>query len=114
MQIILAPLFSFLARIVGKFFTDQGLKFVAYKSLLVTLLTVTFPVMCKSLLMWLFKGLIGIAGGVQGIDDLCSVSVQLTGLTGWIASNMMLPECIAIILTGCAIRLALNFIPFIG
>ncbi len=114
MQLLLGPLFALISRIAGKFLTDQGLKFVAYKSLSVTLLTVTFPAVCKSLLTWLFEGLISIAGGLGGVADMTSASVQFTGFTAYLASNLMLPECIAIVLTGCAIRLALNFIPFIG
>ncbi len=114
MNLILGPLFSFMARLSGKFFTDQGLKFVAYKSLIVTLLTVTFPAVCKSLLTWLFEGLLSMAGSVDGMSDMGSATAQFSGFAGYIASNLMLPECIAILLTGCAIRLALNFIPFIG
>ncbi len=114
MPILFQPVFNFITNLFAKFFTDNGLKFVAHKSLLVTLLTVTFPATLKAFLTWLFEGLMGIAGAVPHMDDMASSTAQLVGQGAYIASHLQLPEAIAILLTACAIRLALNFIPFIG
>jgi len=98
----------------ARFITDIGLKWVAYKTLLFTVITVTLPASCKHLLQWLMEGLLSIAGNVPGMNGIESASVQLTGLMGYFASQLMLPDCIAILITACVIRICLNFIPFIG
>jgi hypothetical protein len=114
MPIIFTAVFSFFGTVAGKFLTDSALKYVAYKTLMVTLITVTLPAVIKSLITWLFEGLISIASSVDGIDQIDSVNHTFTGFVGYLAGQMMLPECIAVVLTACAVRLALNFIPFIG
>lgn len=114
MILYINSLLSWLSSLAGNFFTDQGLKFVAYKALIFTGITVTFPAVVKNLLNWLFEGLISIAGNAPGMDGMQSATYQFTGITAYLASNLMLPECIAIIITACIIRLALNFVPFIG
>lgn len=114
MPLILTALYSFFGSIAGKFLTDAALKYVAYKALMITLITVTLPAVLKSLLTWLLEGLISIANGVDGIDSMTVATHSFSGFAGYLASHLMLPECISIMLTACAIRFALNFIPFIG
>ena len=113
MPIIITSLLSFLGSFVGKFLTDSLLKFVAYKVLLFTLLTVTFPIVIKNLLTWLFNILTSTVSTID-LGNLSSTVVQLTGFTAYLAQQLHLVDCVSIILTAVAIRFALNFIPFIG
>lgn len=114
MQIIFVAVTSFIGRVAGRFLVDSSLKFVAYKSLIVTLFTVTLPATIKALLTWLMEGLLSLAGSVSGMNDFESVTAQFTGFAGYLAAQLMLPECLGIVLAACAVRLVLNFIPFIG
>lgn len=114
MPIIFTALYSFIGSVAGKFITDAALKFLAYKALLVTLITITLPAVLKSLMTWMLEGVLSIANGVDGIDSMTVATHSFSGLAGYFASNLMLPECVSIMLTACAIRFALNFIPFIG
>ena len=113
MSIIITSLLTFLSSIVGKFLTDSLLRFLAWKTLIFTLLTVTFPVVIKNLITWLFNVLTASVGNID-TSGISSVVVQFTGFAAYLADKLHLVDCLSIILTALAIRFALNFIPFIG
>ena len=113
MPIVISTLLGWFSSLGAKFLTDSLLKFAAFKLLAFTLLTVTFPVVIKNLLTWLFNVL---TSSVNNIDmgNLSSTVIQFTGFTAYLAQQLHLVDCISIILTAVGIRFALNFIPFIG
>ncbi len=113
MPIIITTLLSWFGSLGAKFLTDSLLKFAAYKLLVFTLLTVTFPIVIKNLLTWLFSVLTSAVGNID-MGNLTSATIQFTGLTAYLAQQLHLTDCISILLTALAIRFALNFIPFIG
>ncbi len=113
MPIAIGALLSFLGSILGKLLTDSMLKFVAWKIFFFTILTVSFPIVMKNLLCWLFDVLVSAVGSID-MGDMTSVVVELSGFTAYLATHLQLVECVSIILTAVAIRLALNFIPFVG
>lgn len=111
-MIIITPIFSFFTAIFGRFLTDVGLKFVAWKVLIFTFLTVTLPVVLKNFMTWLFDVLTSVVSGVD-FGDIDSAVVNIGGLAGYFIDQFMIPDCLAIIISAIAIRFALNFIPFI-
>lgn len=113
MPIVINTLLSWFGSLGAKFLTDSLLKFGAYKLLVFTLLTVTFPVVAKNLMTWLF-GVLTSAVGTIDMGDMSSVVVQFTGFSAYLAQQLHLVDCLSILLTAVAIRFALNFIPFIG
>ncbi len=113
MPIVISTLLSWFGSLGAKFLTDSLLKFAAYKLLVFTLLTVTFPIIIKNLLTWLF-GVLTSAVGTIDMGDMSSVVIQFTGFSAYLAQQLHLVDCISILLTALAIRFALNFIPFIG
>ncbi len=48
------------------------------------------------------------------MDGLGSAAFEFTGFSGYLAYHLLIPESIAVILTGLAIRFVLNFIPMVG
>jgi len=114
LPLIATGLFGFFGSVVGKFLTDSLLKFTAYKILAITLLTVTLPIVIKNLITWLFEQLFSIVSSSVDMDGLSATVVHLTGYTAYLASHLMLPDCISIIMTAVGIRLVLNFIPMVG
>ena len=113
MPIIITSLLSWFGSLGAKFLTDSLLKFAAFKLLAFTLLTVTFPVVIKNLIKWLFDVLTSSLNSLD-LGNLHSTVIQFTGFTAYLAQQLHLVDCVTIILTAVAIRLALNFIPFIG
>lgn len=109
----LGPLYTGIGAFFGKFLSDNILKFAAWKTLLFSLFTVTFPIIIKNLLSSLFDTFAAIANQIS-LDGIVSSTVNFTGLTGYFMSELMIPDCLAIILTAVVIRISLNFIPFVG
>ena len=107
-------LLTYVGSIFSKFFSDVMLKFAAFKALAVTFITVTLPIVLKNLINWMMEQVILISNSNLDMDSLHSSTMTLTGLAGYLASHLLLPDCIAIIITGIAIRFVLNFIPFVG
>ena len=58
MHLIFTTILGWFSSLAGRFLSDTALKFIAYKALLVTLLTVTLPVIAKNLMTWLFQELV--------------------------------------------------------
>ena len=114
MQLILGPILAWFSSLAGKFLVDTGLKFVALKVLTYTLLVTTFPIVIKNLLCWLVDQLQAIVQSSIDPGSVQSFSAQLTGLAGWLGDQLLLPTCVSVLLSACAIRFVLNFIPFVG
>ena len=113
MPVLFAPILAWFGSLGAKFVTDSLLKFVAYKAFAFTLLTVTFPIVIKNLLTWLFELLTSYVTTID-LGDLSATVVNLTGLGAYLAQHLQLVDSLSIILTAIAIRFTLNFIPFIG
>lgn len=110
MQYLLGILFSW----VGKFFGDKLLQFVAWKVLIYSLLTITFPIVIKNLVKWGFDLVSGLIESNIDVGELGAAKIHLSGLAGYLANCLALEDCIAILLSAVAIRFTLNFIPFVG
>ncbi len=106
-------LYDWWADVFNKYLNDVSLKFAAYKTLLYTFITVTFPAVIKNLLAWLFSVL---TAQVDTLDfsGLSPAVVELTGLASWFAVHLRFMDCMAVLLTAMVIRLVLNFIPMVG
>ena len=114
MPIFFSAILGWFSSLAGRFLVDGVVKFLAYKVLVYTLLTITFPILIKNLLCWLIDQFSAIvASNVDG-SGLTAFTAQLTGLAGWIGDQMLFPTCISLLLAAIAIRFVLNFIPFVG
>lgn len=114
MHILLSPILAWFSSLAGRFLVDGFLKFVAYKALIYTLLITTVPIIIKNLLCWLVGVLQDVVLSSVPSGTLDSITIQLTGLAGYIGDQMLLSTCISILLSALLIRFILNFIPFVG
>lgn len=112
--IVAAALWSTIGSVVAKFFGDFVLRWLAWKVFIITLLTITLPIVLKNLITWLFETTLSIAASNISTNGLTHAVFEFTGFSGYLAYHLMIPESIAVILTGLSIRLVLNFIPFVG
>ena len=114
MHLIFTTILGWFSSLAGRFLSDTALKFIAYKTLLVTLLTVTLPVIAKNFMTWLFQELVNAANANMNTEGLNVTVLHLSGIAGYLASQLMLADCLSILITAIVIRFTLNFIPFIG
>ncbi len=112
--IVAAGLWATLGGFITKLLADGLLRWLAWKAFVITLITITLPIVLKNLITWLYETLMSVAMDHVSTDGISSVAFQFTGFAGYLASHLLIPESIAVILTGLAIRLVLNFIPFVG
>jgi len=108
-----APIIGWLGTLFGKHLVDSSLKFVAYKVLIYSFITVITPAILKNLLAWLF-GLL--TSQVDQVDwgTMSSVAVELSGVAAWFAVHLRFIDCLSVLITALVIRLTMNFIPFVG
>lgn len=109
-----AALWGTIGSVVTKFLGDALLRWLAWKAFIITIITVTLPIVLKNLITWLYDTVMSIAISQISTDGLTTAAFEFTGFSGYLAYHLMIPESIAVILTGLAIRLILNFIPFVG
>ena len=112
--LLAAPFLGWLAGLAGKFLSDHFLRFVAYKVLLFTLITVTLPIVLKNVIVWVFEEIIAASSSAANIDGISATVLNLSGAAGYMAYHLLLPDCIAILMTAVVIRFTLNFVPFVG
>lgn len=113
MIIFAQPLILFFTGLFGKFFTDVTLRFVAYKVLLYTSLTVILPAVLKNLLAWLF-GILTAQIDQADWGSFSSSVIEFSGVAAWFAVHLRFIDCLSVLVTALVIRLTLNFIPFVG
>ena len=114
MPVFIGTLLAWLGTALGRQLADTALLYIAMRSLLITLITVTLPIVLKNIISWLINLLMSIVQTVVPDGGIGDNIVSVTGFTAWLFDTMMLPQCVAIIITGIAIRITLNFVPFVG
>ncbi|MDD2466173.1 MAG: hypothetical protein PHI97_19405 [Desulfobulbus sp.] len=114
MDLHFSAILGWFSSLAGRFLGDTAIKFVAYKTLIFTFLTVTLPVIAKNFMTWLFEELVATASSNMNTDGLDATVLHFSGIAGYLASHLMLADCLSIIITAIVIRFTLNFIPFVG
>lgn len=112
MKIIFQPIYNFLSGLFSKYISDNVAEFAAKKGMLYAFLTVTLPVIIKNICVWLVETVKGILDGLN-LTYPDSIILHATGLLGYVLSHLNMVTVFTIILAAMAIRLIMNFIPFV-
>ena len=108
MGALFSALFGFLASLLGRLFTVELSKFLAYKVLLSFLifsgLVIVYQLIISLTLDWVSSLLSEYTSG-------SSVVLQVAGVGGWILSELRVDDCISLLLSAMSVRLALRMIP---
>jgi hypothetical protein len=99
---------------VSSVITVMTLLAIARKALLYFLIGVVLPLVLYNLgtrfIVDIMEFAVTIAAGqVQGQN--LNLSMQITGMAGWIANQIYLPQCLSIIFAAIAAKFAMGFIP---
>lgn len=109
----MAPVIAAIAGYGAKMLADRVLMWIAIKALLLTLFILVLPVVLKNFFIWILEFINEIIMSKISDTDLQASMIQLTGLAGYMGNLMKLPQCFNVILSAVAVRITLNFIPFI-
>jgi hypothetical protein len=114
---LLIPLFSGLAGSIGgvvaKTLSVETIKFLAMRALIMFTVFVALPVVMYNVGVDLIFSLIEAGMDYAGTLDADSLTIQLTGMAGWIAEQIRLPECMSIYMTAISTKFAMGFVPFL-
>lgn len=86
-------------------------RYLAIKAVLITLITVTLPIILHNFVVWFFDQIYQFVSSSLPSGGLSSTVLQFSGLAGYLAVHLRFPEMFAVIVTGISIRAILNFIP---
>jgi hypothetical protein len=104
---------SFLAVWLGRWGTYEVVKWLAIKSLIITIGFVVVPIVADRVIYHLLTKSLTvagqIAGGVNGVDPLA-----VSGFTGWLFSCLKVPQCMAVFCGALATRIGLRLTPYMG
>lgn len=105
-------LLPWLASTALTFLSSRLFAYLAMKVVLVSLLTITLPIVLKNLINWFFTATkTSLENGILGLPPLPELAYQYTGLAGYFAGCFRLSECVAVLLTGLTIHFSLRLIP---
>lgn len=97
--------------------------FASHKLLLAGLVTIVLPLVVSNIIYGLLEKYFGLVqeqltlnlpSGGSGPLSGSPFLLELSGLAGWLAVKLHLPEALSYVLGASAARFALSFIPFVG
>lgn len=103
---------AFLGALFAQLFGTSVAYFVALKLVMVTLVMVILPIVLKNFFTWIVEGVLSLVSS-SAIGGAGSMTLALTGVAGYLGSNLGLPACLAVILSAVAVRFTLKLIPFV-
>ena len=105
---------ALLGALLTKILSDNLARYVALKTVLVTLFVGVLPVVLNNFVYSLLEIAINYATSLNGqATNLPQIALQITGLAGWFATNLYLPDALSVVLSAVSVRVFLNHIPFL-
>lgn len=111
---LIAAIVPWIATNIGVFFTAAAARVLVFKALGLTLIVSALPVVGKNLFVWAINFMNSYISAELAGRSIQAQVIELTGLAAYFGNCFLLPECVAVLLTGMGIRLIIMLIPFIG
>ena len=109
---ILPAILSFLGSALAKTLTDNVIKWVAMKSLLVFLFVTVVPLVLNNFIYELIEIIMNLAN-TQASSSTFDGAMSFTGFLAWLIECFRLPEALSVLVSALVLRLALSMIPFV-
>jgi len=94
--------------------TVEALKFTAAKAFWMFMICIVFPLLIYNVAVTFVTNMMDV--GYRLASDYSnpdSLTLNITGMAGWIAQQIYLPQCISTYLSAVGARFIMSFIPFI-
>ena len=103
---------SVIVTAIGNLLQSGLFRYIAFKTIFFTGLTIILPRVLKQVIGWVFDGLAGNLSEIFGsLPSLPTISFQFTGFAAYLINHLRVIDCISILLTGLTINFILRFIP---
>ena len=106
---------SAIAKVVGgiaKTVSVETMKWLAFRAFMLFILYVALPILLYNILVGLLLDFIQYAITYVSDQDFSAMTIQLTGMGGWIAQQIQLPQAFSIFMSFLSIKFITRFIPF--
>lgn len=106
---------SSIAKLVGgvaKTISVETMKWVAFRAFMLFILYVALPILLYNIFVGIFLDFIDYAISYVSGQSFSAMTIELTGMGGWIAQQIQLPQAFSIFMSFLAIKFITRFIPF--
>lgn len=108
---------AWLAGLAATFFTASVARWLAWKFVMLTLFGVVLPIVVSNIIYKILEKAIALASSSATTaiaeGQVAPISVQLTGLAGWLGSVLKLPEAFGLLMGAVILKITLGMIPFV-
>jgi len=112
MPVIWGVITGFFGRLFTINLATDVIKWVAFRALMLTLFVTVMPIIFHNLVIWSMRfggSILMRYMSLMGADpQFEAVVLNVSGLGGYLANCLQIPQCFAIIMTALTARLALN------
>ncbi|MBW2635707.1 MAG: hypothetical protein JRE14_16665 [Deltaproteobacteria bacterium] len=97
----------------GRLFTIEAVKFLAWRAFILFIVFVALPVVLYNTFSTLLFDLMNMAVTYVSDGNYQPLTINLTGLAGYLGNQIGLPNMVSIYLTAISTKFTMGFIPFI-
>lgn len=102
---------ALLSGLFAALFSETAAYYVAIKVVLTTLFITIVPIILNNFFKSILDGVLSLVSTYAG--SVSPMTVSFTGLAGWLANELQLPGCFAVIFAAVALKVTLRMIPFV-
>lgn len=102
---------ALLSGLFAALFSETAAYYVAIKVVLTTLFLTIVPILLNNFFKSLVDGMLSLVSTYVG--SVSPMAVSFTGLSGWLANELQVPACFAVIFAAVALKVTLRLIPFV-
>jgi hypothetical protein len=102
---------ALVAGALGRMFVAEGIKWLAFKALMVLLFMVVLPIVLKNVfydILKIYLDWVTAKVAAVGTGSLSGQVVQVTGMGGWLAAQLKIPDCCAVLVSALSLRVTLK------
>jgi hypothetical protein len=107
----MGALLTFIASAFASLVGQTVVRFAAWKLVIWTIVVVVLPIVLNNFIHSLLSDAISLVNSYSGSSS--SMVVQLSGLAGWFATYLRIPEGFSILISAIVFRITIKLIPFI-
>ena len=102
---------ALLSGLFGALFSNTVLFWIAIKTVLTVLFLTVLPIVLTNVFKSIVDGVLGLVASTIG--SVSPMSLQLTGIAGFFATQLGIPACFAVIFSAIAVKFTFRLIPFV-
>ena len=99
--------------IIAKVFSDNVLRWIAFKAIMLFLFVIILPLVFNNFLCDLLQMMFGIVSDNSGGLNSFNPTFSMSDLAGWFANCFRLTECMAVIVSAMVCKVTLKQIPLL-